>query len=692
MSVLYCTRWSFVFHPTDPDDLDYLTLLKRFYFLTTILQRLSKFRFLYFRKSKWQQTPWLLTFEDFCFALTIIEDESDEKTSHCSSLLNISTLKDTVNTDSYFVLTRKIFLNPSSFASFGYNEIYLYCRNPGEKYFGNVILPRCYFIKDFESISNAATGDKEHLFIKSPSSFQFEIHLSENSFSLQFDHQKVAIIKQMFLFKNKKNQLKIPLNNNSTICSLMYNYYQADVYFANLLMWHFEYSGFQFFVPHLPDMICSKWDKGIMKHVLKKGQNDPYQDDYFMMSYSEDMSDTMLFSLLPCFEKHQVPCTSHASRIHWILCKISFFEKDDFLIQRCVRYLSNTKLKLQNVGLKECRILKQLMPCHPSLQQLTSKFRFESMKKNTLFKVTTTTHLIDGQIKCKNCDFVGSVFNFEFGLCKKCRMIKKKYPYLIKKTIEQRGFLCQLCGSVHSEKINHDCSASRTCDKCHTKFDHPRCPFCSNGFNPLLSNRGHNFTFDIAEQVRLKGFYCPAKDIVIYTFHEIQKWKDCLERGKQFRFPCQICEQKTTTGCFFCPAYICSDCIDNLKMGTKPGHRFNPNSLLCPFCKNILENESKIDLSKYNQDHDYYTCRLCLSVIDVGKKGACEENVDNTEIVDFVCDECVPLTDKIKTCPSCKMAVDKFSGCNTLKCRCNHSFCWLCLHPRTESKQHFCFT
>jgi hypothetical protein len=38
-------------------------------------------------------------------------------------------------------------------------------------------------------------------------------------------------------------------------------------------------------------------------------------------------------------------------------------------------------------------------------------------------------------------------------------------------------------------------------------------------------------------------------------------------------------------------------------------------------------------------------------------------------------------------CPSCKQVIDRYDGCNAVKCKCGISFCWLCLKTDpTDSK------
>ena len=33
----------------------------------------------------------------------------------------------------------------------------------------------------------------------------------------------------------------------------------------------------------------------------------------------------------------------------------------------------------------------------------------------------------------------------------------------------------------------------------------------------------------------------------------------------------------------------------------------------------------------------------------------------------------------LKPCPSCKQVIDRYDGCNAVKCKCGIQFCWLCL-------------
>lgn len=37
------------------------------------------------------------------------------------------------------------------------------------------------------------------------------------------------------------------------------------------------------------------------------------------------------------------------------------------------------------------------------------------------------------------------------------------------------------------------------------------------------------------------------------------------------------------------------------------------------------------------------------------------------------------LPSHIQKCPSCYVAIDRFEGCNHIRCKCGHEFCWICL-------------
>ena len=53
--------------------------------------------------------------------------------------------------------------------------------------------------------------------------------------------------------------------------------------------------------------------------------------------------------------------------------------------------------------------------------------------------------------------------------------------------------------------------------------------------------------------------------------------------------------------------------------------------------------------------------------------------------------EAAPLltTKPIKKCPKCKVDIEKTGGCNRMRCRCGHAFCWLCL-AENRFYDHFC--
>ncbi|KAG9293823.1 hypothetical protein G9A89_019161 [Geosiphon pyriformis] len=41
-----------------------------------------------------------------------------------------------------------------------------------------------------------------------------------------------------------------------------------------------------------------------------------------------------------------------------------------------------------------------------------------------------------------------------------------------------------------------------------------------------------------------------------------------------------------------------------------------------------------------------------------------------------------------KKCPDCEMAIEKNHGCDHMKCRCGHEFCWLCLAEYEPIRNH----
>ncbi|TVU23613.1 hypothetical protein EJB05_25988, partial [Eragrostis curvula] len=43
-----------------------------------------------------------------------------------------------------------------------------------------------------------------------------------------------------------------------------------------------------------------------------------------------------------------------------------------------------------------------------------------------------------------------------------------------------------------------------------------------------------------------------------------------------------------------------------------------------------------------------------------------------------------------KHCPRCRQPIEKNQGCNHMRCRCGHAFCWLCLGPAGKGNHYMC--
>jgi len=55
------------------------------------------------------------------------------------------------------------------------------------------------------------------------------------------------------------------------------------------------------------------------------------------------------------------------------------------------------------------------------------------------------------------------------------------------------------------------------------------------------------------------------------------------------------------------------------------------------------------------------------------------EFANNWETLSGQATDLSELAKGIVKCPHCKNGIQKASGCNHMKCRCGHEFCWICL-------------
>lgn len=134
----------------------------------------------------------------------------------------------------------------------------------------------------------------------------------------------------------------------------------------------------------------------------------------------------------------------------------------------------------------------------------------------------------------------------------------------------------------------------------------------------------------------------------------------------------------------------------------------NPKLVLCLFCNSGLANvldEELLDLGEYRrQRYEVRQCDNvdCKTVFCSGEE--CHEKYlvgipydDKSSDLNKLdhrkksCFEVKAIKDKdpnlkeiakiSRQCPSCKQAVMRTEGCNSMKCRCGQYFCWLCCKP-----------
>ncbi|CAI6088940.1 unnamed protein product, partial [Clonostachys chloroleuca] len=115
----------------------------------------------------------------------------------------------------------------------------------------------------------------------------------------------------------------------------------------------------------------------------------------------------------------------------------------------------------------------------------------------------------------------------------------------------------------------------------------------------------------------------------------------------------------------------------------------NPNYEVCPFCNYIDDFEG---LPKHehplfkckSDDCGKLSCRLCRSLAHEGK--TCEEAKlpDLAEDVEEQARQLTRLLDEAMSegrflnCSRCKVGIELSSGCNKIRCMCNHYQCYYC--------------
>ena len=101
--------------------------------------------------------------------------------------------------------------------------------------------------------------------------------------------------------------------------------------------------------------------------------------------------------------------------------------------------------------------------------------------------------------------------------------------------------------------------------------------------------------------------------------------------------------------------------------------------ICCPFCRQISNyidlDKTNIDLVLNSKSGKVGKCQYCLFCEEIEE--ACNTNQNNNLQKEFICSKCV-IPDKFKQCPKCRSYIEKINGCNHIKCRCNHEFCWNC--------------
>lgn len=174
------------------------------------------------------------------------------------------------------------------------------------------------------------------------------------------------------------------------------------------------------------------------------------------------------------------------------------------------------------------------------------------------------------------------------------------------------------------------------------------------------------------------------------------KFLNKLIFNRQHKQQCSLCcnLKYLILSCGKCENLICNECNKSLYKSLCKGNIFNPNILLCPFCKrrpdSLYLNKKINKIIKYNDNIDYNSniiyawCNKCSHIKEYCPKECAVEEITLKD--KFICTSCqIELNEdyiknNTKICPSCGISVFKEDGCNHITCgKCKNHWCWKCL-------------
>ncbi|UJR12418.1 hypothetical protein I4U23_016594 [Adineta vaga] len=185
------------------------------------------------------------------------------------------------------------------------------------------------------------------------------------------------------------------------------------------------------------------------------------------------------------------------------------------------------------------------------------------------------------------------------------------------------------------------------------------CPICCSVADYYLQGCGHAFCIDCLKQSLSQKFDTTLSNETLevkclecdsaFLLRDIKTILDSINMPKLARasFHAYL---KTDNDIVQCMGIDCSQVYRKSK---------HPQSYFCDGCRKIYCTQCEVEY------HAGVTCQQYQTLLKwKQEEGTTIHNIGGLDL---------------KPCPSCKQVIDRYAGCNAVKCKCGISFCWLCL-------------
>ncbi len=280
---------------------------------------------------------------------------------------------------------------------------------------------------------------------------------------------------------------------------------------------------------------------------------------------------------------------------------------------------------------------------------------------------------------------------------------------------DMTDFKCYACNSGKKTIVDVETTANKLSKEYGTEWllenreNKIREPFNNRSLFHTISTAGiENFCASVTvlpkvghKDMRLEGkLIRNIPDII----EQLQSW---VSRRRAESGICSLCfsnfrksDLSLACGRSGCHQRVCRNCLQCWYGINGPGRIINISALSCPFCRRAPAGRT---LAKYGigihavgnlknavdqmGEWIYAWCITC---------GCAKQHLERVcaagappELRDFKCESCKfdsKDAGKIRMCPGCGVATEKYSGCNHIECKCGQHWCWYCGEMSTEGE------